>query len=93
MDSTNLTHTILGMMSTAIAGLVAALAVLWSYTKKLNKVHSDEQKENITTIVQAMAGNTKALEGNTKVLDEMQKLVHSVNERIIKMDAENGKHG
>jgi len=50
----------------------------------LHETHRVEQKENLTSMITAMAGSTKALENNTKVMDEMKGLINSVRDEIIK---------
>ena len=50
----------------------------------LHETHRIEQKENLTSMITAMAGSTKALENNTKVMDEMKGLINSVRDEIIK---------
>jgi hypothetical protein len=73
-----------------ISGLVTALVTLAIYIKQITKIHRNEQKENLVNMINAMGGNTRALEGNTTVINEMKNLMHTVNERIIKLDAKNG---
>lgn len=72
-----------------IGGLCSAITVLCVYIKHLITTHSKEQKENLVNMISAMGASTKALEGNTKVIDEMKALIHSVNNRLIRIDAKN----
>jgi|SRR5580765_407293 len=51
----------------------------------LHDTHRLEQRESLTAMITAMAGNTKALEGNTKVMDEMKTLVHTVKDELMGM--------
>jgi len=53
----------------------------------LHETHRIEQKENLTSMVAAITGNTKALEGANKVLDKVEALIQTVNSRLIKMDS------
>lgn len=75
-----------------IGALCSSIVILCVYIKQLTKIHRNEQKDNLVNMISAMTGNTKALEGNTKVIDEMQKLVYTVNERLIKLDAHGNRH-
>lgn len=50
--------------------------------KELHETHRIEQKENLTAMITAMAGGTKALESNTKVIDEMKVLINNVRDSI-----------
>lgn len=84
---------------TSLAGVIVVMAVFimkvfklqekerkeqGEILQELHETHRLEQKDNLTTMITAMAGSTKALENNTKVMDEMKGLINSVRDEIIK---------
>ncbi len=68
------------------SSLVSAVVAMAIYIKHLHKSGTKDGKDNLIMMVNAMNGNAEATKSITKVMDEMKSLIHTVNERLIKID-------